>query len=178
MRRIDAPTLRRVAEHHLSRHPSSKSNLVRVLTRRVANHVRKNAVPMPDGVPAMIASVVDALVADGFVDDQRLAEAKTRSMRARGKSAVAVKTKLRERGVEATVVAAVLDAETSAGGVERTRLEIELEAARTLVRKKKLGPFRKDPTRETHQKDLAAVARAGFSYDVAKRALSEGDAPD
>lgn len=130
---------------------------------------------MPEGVPAMIASVVDALVEVGFVDDQRLAESKTRSMRARGKSGMAVRTTLRQKGVEARVVDAVLDAETIVDGESRSRAEVELEAARALVRRKRLGPHRAESTPEQHRKDLAVVARAGFSFDVARKALASID---
>ncbi|MCB1652153.1 MAG: RecX family transcriptional regulator, partial [Alphaproteobacteria bacterium] len=43
----------------------------------------------------------------------------------------------------------------------------EKDAALTVARKKKIGPFR--GTKEKNpQKELSAMARAGFSYDLAK----------
>jgi len=41
------------------------------------------------------------------------------------------------------------------------------------VRRRKLGPYRAPEAREArYQKDLGALGRAGFSFDLAKRALA------
>ena len=64
--------------------------------------------------------------------------------------------RLREKGIEPE-----LAAKSAAMTAEQ-----ELEAAQTLVRKKRLGV---DP--ERRQKDFAVLMRAGFRIDVAKRAL-------
>lgn len=119
----------------------------------------------------MIEAVVTALVAEGWIDDRRLAESRTRSMRIRGKSTRAVRFSLRHKGVESAVVEQVLRDETLPDGDIATPARIELEAARALVRRKKLGAMRTSSTPEQRTKDLAAVARGGFSYGVAKRAL-------
>jgi len=123
----------------------------------------------------MIATIVDSLVEVGIVDDLRFAESKARSMRGRGKSGVAVRTTLRHKGVGTIDVDAVMRGERLRDGDERASSEVELEAARTLVRRKKLGPFREATTPEQRQRDLATVARAGFSYDIARRALAAVD---
>lgn len=87
-----------------------------------------------------------------------------------GGSARAIQAKLSAKGVDRTIVAAVLDA-----GVED-----EEAAAQALARRRRLGPFRpgeralhhgKDMH---HDKDMAVLARAGFSYGVARRVI-EGD---
>jgi regulatory protein len=51
----------------------------------------------------------------------------------------------------------------------------ELEVALNFARKKKIGRFREDESRraENRQKDLAALVRAGFDYDVAKTVLED-----
>jgi regulatory protein len=47
------------------------------------------------------------------------------------------------------------------------------------VRKRRLGPFRSAETRDEHRhKDLASLARQGFSFDIAKRALGPGESSD
>jgi regulatory protein len=51
----------------------------------------------------------------------------------------------------------------------------ELRAALTLARRRKLGPFRKGAVNaDRHRKDLAALARAGFSLDIARKVLGGG----
>jgi regulatory protein len=54
----------------------------------------------------------------------------------------------------------------------------EIAAAAALARRRRLGPYRTGATRHSHrQKDLATLARAGFSLDLARRVLAAAD-PD
>ena len=56
-----------------------------------------------------------------------------------------------------------------------TELLDEKSAARIWARKKRLGPFRRDAQtrQENRQRDLAALARAGFSFSTAKKIIDE-----
>jgi regulatory protein len=55
----------------------------------------------------------------------------------------------------------------------------ELDAARAFARKRRLGPHREPDQRAQHrQKDLAALARQGFSFDTAKKALGTDGGDD
>ena len=57
--------------------------------------------------------------------------------------------------------------------------EAELEAARAYVRIRRLGPYRSADARDEYrQKDLAALARQGFSFDTAKQALGQSAGAD
>jgi regulatory protein len=51
----------------------------------------------------------------------------------------------------------------------------EAAAARIWARKKRLGPFRADPDARklNRQRDLAALARAGFSFAIARALIDE-----
>jgi len=50
--------------------------------------------------------------------------------------------------------------------------DAEFIAAAALARRRRLGPYRNDEVRkELYEKDLAALARAGFSYDIAKQVV-------
>lgn len=52
----------------------------------------------------------------------------------------------------------------------------EIEAACALIRRKRLGPYRRPADRpEFRQKDLAAMARAGFAIGLAQRLLRASD---
>ena len=51
--------------------------------------------------------------------------------------------------------------------------ELDLEAALTLVKKKKIGFLRPEELRKDfYKKDLAVLGRTGFSFEIAKRALN------
>jgi regulatory protein len=73
--------------------------------------------------------------------------------------------KLRMKGVPAPLVQQKL-AEATAGLSEE-------EAARIWARKKRLGPFRREvrARQENRQRDLSALARAGFSFGIAKKII-------
>ena len=49
--------------------------------------------------------------------------------------------------------------------------EPDLAAAIRLAKKRRLGPFRLKERAEMRQKDLAALARAGFDFDTCRRVI-------
>ena len=102
----------------------------------------------------------------GYVDDERAARGWARSMRQRGKATVAIRAALRQRGVGPEIVSMVLAEGPS-----------DLEGARRFARRRKLGPHRPEGERRSNrQKDLAKLARAGFSYEIAVRVLDDEEA--
>jgi regulatory protein len=116
---------------------------------------------------------VDALLeryrASGLLNDERFARNLSAQLSTRGKSRRAIVQKLRMRGIAASVVDDVVPKSS----------ETELEAARALVKKRRLGPFRPEDERlEKRRKDLAALARAGFDHGTAVRALGYGNDDD
>jgi regulatory protein len=52
--------------------------------------------------------------------------------------------------------------------------EADLTAARRLAQRRRLGPWRAKNRAEHRMKDIAALGRAGFSYDTA-RAVIDGE---
>ena len=88
-------------------------------------------------------------------------------MRARGKSSRAIRAELARQGIDGALADRAIEAE---GGSE-------LDAARELVRRRRMGGERPDEApeerRARRQKELARLARAGFGFDVARRALDE-----
>ena len=54
----------------------------------------------------------------------------------------------------------------------------EWQAAVALARRRRLGPFRPEKDRKDKRlRDLAAMARAGFAFDIAKKVIDAKD-PD
>lgn len=110
-----------------------------------------------------------------MISDARFAQNLARSLRERGMGRRAIEQKLRLKGVPAALVPGALDQ------VDADVEDPELAAARRWVRRRRLGPFRPaDERRPRRQRDLAALARAGFGFGVAAQALavSEEDATD
>jgi len=163
--------LEKAALHYLERFAASSEHLRRVLTRRI----RRAA--MLGEIDAAAASLrVDALIerylAAGLLDDQRFASAHAEALQRRGTSRHRIRQRLAAKGVAREVAREAL------AGLGDAHETSELAAACALVRRRRLGPFRAPGTREANRsKDLASLARAGFSLDIARRALSARD-PD
>lgn len=174
--------LENVALHYLERFASSAEHLRRVLLRRVERRRRLGGAeeaPPEESVAAhaaMVEEVVARLVRSGLLDDARYAEAHAASLHRRGASLSAIRRKLASRGVAAEMIAGTLAGLTEDAGV--TTDEADLAAALALARRRRLGPFRAPELRaEFRQRDLAALGRAGFSYEIARAVLEAEDAP-
>jgi regulatory protein len=169
---LDPEQLARAALRYLERFDSSVANLRRVLMRRVRKAAREREVDL-ERTKQLIDELLERYQGSNLLNDERYARALATSLRARGKSRRAIVAKLRVRGV----TAGVADAAVSAGDAESA--DAELAAAVALVRKKRLGPHRPAEQREAERRrDLSRLARAGFSFDVAKRALRADEIDD
>ncbi len=159
--------LTKAALHYLERFATSRDNLRRVLMRRVVTSARLHGTD-PDEGAGVIEDLLDRLAAQGLLDDATYAEGRVAALRRRGASERLVRLKLRGKGVEDDHIDAALGrwAEDTDGD------DPEFAAALNLARRRRLGPFR-DPDRraETRDKDMAALARAGFDPDVARRVI-------
>lgn len=160
-RPVTPASLQRAALAYLERYASSAENLRRVLKRRVDRRCRLRGED-PSAFRDMIDEVVAKSLRAGLVDDARYAEARVATLRRRGGSARAIQAKLSARGVDRGTIAAALD-----GGEE----DDEEKAAHAFARRRKLGPYRAGERAPHRDRDLAALGRAGFRFDVARRVI-------
>jgi regulatory protein len=161
--------LARAALAYLERFASSAENLRRVLMRRVERAARGGGIDRAEGA-ARVDALIERYRQAGLIDDRAYAEAAARSLRRRGGSARLVRMKLAAKGVDAATAALAL-ASAAEGDADSER-----RAAEAYARRRRLGPF--GPAagrRERRMRDLAALARAGFDYDIA-RAVVDGEA--
>lgn len=163
--------LANIALHHLDRYASSAENLRRVLERRVFKASLHHDDLDVDEARGWIDAIVARYVASGMLDDRAYAETRARSLMSRGNSQRQIRMKLYEKGLGAD------DIDSALVALENDHADPELAAAVKLARRRRLGPFA-DPTKreECVEKHLATLARAGFSYDMAKRVIEAEDA--
>ncbi len=170
-RKVTAKSLDRAALFYLERFATSAENLRRVLMRRVESSASFHGTDRDEGA-AMIDTLVARYLASGLLDNRAYAEGRVRTLRRRGSSARLIHLKLRQKGVADEVIAEAL-ASLAGDGTEP-----EMAAAAALARRRRLGPFRRPGEREERRdKDLAALARVGFSYAVARRVI-EAPSPE
>lgn len=167
VKQITQKRLTNIALHYLERYESSSENLRRVLRRRVVRAEMKGGT-VPEEVANWIETIVCEMRRLGYVNDERFALSVAEKYRKAGKSRNYIRQKLMQAGINADLQNQAL----SENG--RTPADAELEAALLLVKKKKIGSFRAEKDRALfYKKDLAVLARAGFSYQTAVKALGE-----
>ena len=150
----DAAYLERAALYYLERFAASSKQLELVLKRKIMKRCKargESAEPYYENIAPLIARYQSS----GLLDDARYTQGKVASLRRKGSSARMINAKLAQKGIARELIHKTLE-------VDETD---ELEAARNLVRRKKL--------KTKDDKSLAILARAGFSYAVCKQALEE-----
>ncbi len=176
----DRAELREAALSYLARYASTQAGLTRVLDKRVDTWARKQGsryeageqdraatAAAVAGAKAVVREVVTGLAKAGAVSDAAFAEMRASSLRRAGRSRAAVVAALTAKGV---------DPETARGALENEEVGgelAELAAAVRLARKRRIGPFRAGETPDPpgRMREMAILARAGFSQKVARRAL-------
>ena len=174
-RRVARPTEERLwrrALFYLERFATTRAHLHEVLRRRALREARALDLDARE-IEARVARVVARAVEAGLVDDAAFALSRARNLVARGASPRLLRARLREKGVPEETIERVLQELADEMG-DPTR-----EAARAFARRRRIGPHRPPEERDAmRQRDLAAFARAGFSYAVARKVLDEPAATD
>jgi regulatory protein len=166
--------LRNSALYYLERYASSSAHLRRRLLAKVALSARAHGTDTQEGAAAVEALIAELLGA-GLLDDTRYAMERARILHRRGASARAIHAGLLGKGVEAD------DIERALAGLREEAAEPELAAALAYARRRRLGPYRGPEARaglhdkNLRAKDLAALGRRGFGYDLARRVIDAVD---
>ncbi|MFQ5764012.1 MAG: RecX family transcriptional regulator [Rhodospirillales bacterium] len=181
-RKATAKHLENAALYYLQRFATSAENLKRVLNRKVDRSARFHGTDADEG-RAVVEDLITRFRRSGLLDDETYARARAETLHRRGAGRRAIRAKLRQKGVADEAIEAALAALGEAG-------EAELAAAVNFARRRRLGPFGQEARRakgptgtkeskgsgEGREKALAALARAGFSFDVARRVVDAEDA--
>lgn len=157
---LDQAGLQRLALAYVGRYATTKKKLSTYLTRKIRDRGW-------DGERApRVDAVVDQMVALHYVDDKAFAQMKSDGLTRRGYGPARVRVALRSSGVSDEDGSEALAAtETSA-----------MDAARAFAKRKRLGPFGATQLDQAqHQKALAAMCRAGHSFEIARSILSQTD---
>ena len=151
MKKITRERLKNSALYYLERYEASTLKLRGVLRRRLIKARLEQ--PVPKEADTWIEEIIAEMVRLGYVNDKRFAENLVRRFSGVGKSRSFIRTKLKMAGIdeeESDIVLSDTD---------------DLTNARLMVQKKHLG--------KDFKRDLARLARAGFSYEIAREALED-----
>lgn len=170
-RRISATYLHNAGLHYLGRFAASSAHFRRVLMRKIdrscAFHTDQDREECIKLLDTLIARFQDS----GLLNDGAYTRGMVESLRRRGLSSRMIHVKLSAKGLGREAIRKALETYE-----DSTEDDTEFTAALKLARRKKLGPFARAPAPENAaQKSLAVLARAGFSYETARRVLDLQD---
>ena len=161
--------LRKAALYYIDRYATSAEHLKSVLMRRVTRSTRLHETDQQEG-QIWIEEIVADLVNRGLVDDRSFAETRAISLHRGGASRRKIAMALKVKGVGDD------DIETALRALDETHANAELVAARNYARRRRFGPWRSPDDRgDRRDRDLAAMARAGFSFRMAQRVIDAAD---
>ncbi|MCC7167685.1 MAG: RecX family transcriptional regulator [Rhodospirillales bacterium] len=170
-RKATAEYLEKAAIHYLARHAASTAGLRRLLARKVARSAEEHGTDPEEGAKA-IETLIAKFTRQGFLDDRAFAALKTTALHRRGMAGRRIRQTLAAKGVDAET------ADEALAGLALEHADPEEAAAFALARRRKLGPFRPAPDRAARRdKDMAALARAGFSWDIVRKVI-EAESPE
>lgn len=165
--------LENVALYYLGRYAASEASLRRVLNNRLRRAVMRNPDFGHDAEKQLqlrtaIETIVEKHKKSGVIDDAAYTEVKVRSLRRTGRSRRAIQQMLGQKGIKRDIIQqALVQNETDIDPEE-----VELKAALAHARRRRLGPFRAKPGDDDRcRKDIAALARAGFSINIARQIM-------
>ena len=167
VRKLKPADLKDAALHYLGRYAASTGRLRQVFLRRIRNSAKVHDFE-PEPLLEELERVIAMLTRTGVLNDTSFAEGRVRSLSRRGGSRRQIAGKLAVAGVARETATEAL------AGLEEEIPDAEFAAAIAYAKRRRLGAYRSSPdvTPERRRKDLMAMARAGFSLDLARRALA------
>ena len=137
-----------------------------MLERKGRRRCERREAPVPEAAEmrALVDGVVERLTRAGLIDDAAYGRGRAAALARKGLPAWRIKADLGRQDVD-LAEASVAEA-----------LDLDEEAqARRLAQRKRLGPYRPGEREPYRDKDLRALARAGFPLGLAKRVV-DGEA--
>lgn len=151
---------------YLQRFPSSTAHFKAVMSRKIDKSCRHHADQDKEACIALLDKVTAQFAGLGYLNDELYLKGMINSLRGRGLSAAVIRLKLKQKGLPAEDIKAALAAH------DEEYESDDLSSALKLCRRKKIGAYAREALDVGRkQKWLAALARAGFSYEIATKAL-------
>ena len=177
-RRVDPVFLEKSALFYLERFSASSASLKTTLMRKVRLAAAFWGEDELEKGEEIVAQLIEKLTKAGYLDDQRYAWSKARYLRQRGMALKNIARTLAAKGVGTQIIDdALVDltAEVEEAGGET----VDLQSARQLARRRRLGPWRNAAKRADYrQRDLASLGRAGFSWEIAREIIDGEKEPE
>lgn len=160
--------LRDQALRYLNRFPATSHKMAQHLFRKAAAQLEHFEIS-EEKLIADIDKVVADLIKAGFINDTEFAASKARLMARQGRSVAQIGLKLQEMAFSEADQSQAIDE------LGNDKKALDKRAAARFVKRRRFGPYKPEETREERRdKELASLARQGFSFDVATLVIDAG----
>ena len=148
------------AINYLSKYSSSKTNLERILRNKIrrTNIEKKEKFTLYNSIP----EILKKLEKNNFINDYNYATSKINLFISNGKSKIFIQNYLFKKGIDEKLSSEIFEE------LNEEDSNWEIKSARTFARKKNFLN-----NKNNNEKNLSKMARAGFSYEIAKKILEE-----
>lgn len=168
-KRINEQYLHNSGLYYLQRYAASSEHFKTVMTRKIKKSCAYHTDQNFEDCLAFLPPLIEKFECSGLLNDDVYIRAKVQSFRRKGLSKMSITQKLLEKGINQEISQRYIHDYDSENGTKNP----ELMAALTLCRKRKIGPYATTKKDDNElRKDLAKLARAGFSYEIAQKALN------
>ena len=171
IRKITPDYLRNATYRYLERYASSEENLRRVLRQKIKRRLTAadQAAELTSEQEGWIEDVIQHCRKHALIDDELYARSRVRSFLRSGNSRAKIIQKLLAKGISRDLIDRIL------ADLGEEMDDSELFAAAGYVRRRRFGPFSaRAADEDKRQKEMASMARAGFSFELSRRVLESG----
>ena len=160
-RKVSTASIESAALYYLGRYASSSENLRKVLERKIIRASKYHNTDVKACIQ-LVEDLIQRYLKNGILNDEAYAQTQAASMGRRGKSLRTIRFRLLQKSLPKKIIDKTIEA------LENEIGSPDLPAAIAYARKRRFGPYRRDVNNlENLEKELAALARSGFSYSIA-----------
>lgn len=153
---------------YLQRYPASTNHFKFIMMRKINKSCRHHIDQDLEECKKLLDSTAVKFQELGLLDDNAYLKGMVTSLRRRGLAARQIEMKLQQKGLDKGAIKQAVQAHDT--DEYESNENGDVYSALIFIRKKRLGPY-DTAGRHSPEKALATMARAGYSYDVAKKTL-------
>ena len=156
--------IRNFAYSYLEKYSPSKQQLRIYLFKKLIK--TKQNISSKKEIFNLIDSIITTLVDNKFISDKHYSDIKSKTFLKRGYSLNKIRYSLIKKGIDEKYIKA------SISKIKEKESDPDFFSAIKLCKKRRIGPIREESNRSLfYKKDIAILARSGFSYELSKKIL-------
>ncbi|MEK7801253.1 MAG: regulatory protein RecX [Pseudomonadota bacterium] len=162
-KKITASYLENAGAYYLERFSASIQQFRTVMQRKITNSCRDHPEQSIDDSNTLLEAVISKFISLGYLNDTTYGVSLLRTLQQKGYSRNRILQTMRHKGLSQDILDDIVP--------EAQPLD-DFCAALKMCKRKKLGPYALRTRPNEMQRSLATLARAGFSYACAQKALN------